>query len=218
MNPMIRVLVADDHALVAETLAAQLDALGGIQVIGCVADGREAVNQALQHRPDVLIMDLSMPVLNGADATALIVRECPEIRIVCLSMHTDPVHIERMLKAGASGYVLKSAAFADLERAVRDVAAGRSFLSPEITSHVISGFLSPSPGGNTAEPELTLREREVLQLVSEGLSSKEIAEQVNLSVRTVENHRRRISDRLGLKSVAALTKYAIRHGLTDAGD
>ena len=213
---MIRILIVDDHKLLAEALASLFDGLADLRVIGHVSNGLEAVRKVREHRPDVVVMDLSMPVLNGVEATERITRECPETRILCLTMHADSLRVDRMLKAGAKGYVLKSAAYAELVQAVRSVAAGSCYLSPDITAPVISGFVSPRQEGDKIGDSLSLREREILQLVAEGLSSKEIAKQLNLSIRTVENHRRHISARLGLKSVAALTKYAIRHGLTGA--
>ena len=213
---MIRILIVDDHKLLAEALASLLEGHDDLRVIGLATDGLEAVRMVREYRPDVVVMDLSMPVLNGVEATERITRECPDTRVICLTMHTDAQRVDRMLRAGARGYVLKSSAYIELERAVRAVVSGSCYLSPDITAPVISGFVSPRGEDSETCHGLTLREREILQLVAEGLSSKEIAKQLNLSIRTVENHRRHICVRLGLKSVAALTKYAIRHGLTAA--
>lgn len=211
---MIRLLIADDHRLMAETLSSVLEAYDDMRVVGCAADGHAALALARDLRPDIVVMDLAMPLLNGVEATERIMSECPGTKVVCLTMHSDAAYVERALKAGAMGYVLKSSALLDLAHAVRAVASGHCYLSSDVTDVVITGFVSPERSGVLTR-RLTRREREILQLVAEGMSSKEIAGHLNLSVRTVENHRRRICMRLNLNSVAALTKYAIRHGLTD---
>lgn len=211
---MIRILVADDHTLMRQALAALLAAQEGLHVVAEAATGREALDQARTHRPDVIIMDVSMPDLNGVEATTRIKAECPGVKVVGLSMHADQPFVERMLKAGAVGYLLKSAAFQELHTAVREVMAGRCYLSPAVTGPLIERLVR-GPASEAEQQALTPREREVLQLLAEGLTSKEIADRLSLSVRTVENHRRQIMERLQIKSVAALTKYAIRNGLTD---
>lgn len=213
---MIRILVADDHTLLRQALAALLAAQEGLQVVAEASNGREALDKARAHCPDVIIMDVSMPDLNGVEATARIMEECPGVKVVGLSMHGDRAFVERMLKAGAVGYLLKSAAFQELHTAVREVMAGRCYLSPAVTGPLIERLVrGPALSAEVEQHPLTPREREVLQLLAEGLTSKDIADRLSLSVRTVENHRRQIMERLGIKSVAALTKYAIRNGLTD---
>ena len=212
---MIRILVVDDHTLVRQAITNMLDLQPDMQVVGEAATGREALAVCAARQPNVVVMDLSMPDMNGVEATERITAEHPGVRVVALSMHADPCWVERMLKAGAAGYLLKNSSFIDLQSAVREAAAGRCYLSPVVAGALVERYVrSPAPPAEVSAPRLTVREREVLQLLAEGLSSKEIAERLNLSVRTVENHRRQIMERLGLRSVAALTKYAVKEGLT----
>jgi len=212
---MIRILVVDDHTLVRQALSAMLAMQPDMQVVGEAATGREALGQCESRRPQVVVMDVSMPDMNGVEATERILAGHPGIRVVALSMHADAAWVERMLKAGAAGYLLKNSSFLDLQTAVREAAAGRCYLSPVVAGSLVERYVrNPAPPTGVAAPRLTAREREVLQLLAEGLSSKEIAERLSLSVRTVENHRRQIMERLGLRSVAALTKYAVKQGLT----
>jgi len=212
---MIRILMVDDHSMVRHALSAMLSALQDMQVVGEAANGREALNLCRKHLPDVVVMDVSMPDMNGIEATERIKAEFPKIRVVAVSMYTDTDLVERMIKAGASGYLLKNASFQELQTAVREAAAGRCYLSSTVTSVVLERFVrNPDQAPETMTSGLTPREREVLQLLAEGYRSKEIAELLSLSTRTVEHHRRQIMDRLGLKSVAALTKYAVKAGIS----
>ncbi|MBI9079491.1 MAG: response regulator transcription factor [Pseudodesulfovibrio sp.] len=212
---MIRILIVDDHTLVRKGLGSMIMAEADMQVIGEAATGLESLELCRLHKPDVVVMDVSMPDMNGIEATERIMAECPGSRVVGVSMHADSFFVERMLKAGASGYLLKNSARLELLTAIREASVGRCYLSPAVTGSVVDRFVRhPDPDQESSMPQLTLREREVLQLLAEGNSSKEIAHHLSLSVRTVEHHRHQIMARLGLRSVAALTKYAIRSGLT----
>ena len=178
-------------------------------------NGRQALQLTRKLKPEVIIMDIAMPDLNGIDAAQQIVGEVPGVKVIALSMHSEKQFVEGMLKAGAVGYLLKDSAFEDLIKAIRIVCAGKKYLSPEVTDIVLRDFLSPSIGKNVEkEPELTLREREVLQLISEGSTTREIAERINIGIKTVETHRKNIMDKLNLHTVAELTRYAIRNGIT----
>ena len=210
----IRVLLADDHQIVRDGLHALLSAEADLQIIGEAKEGRSAVQLAAELKPDVVIMDIGMPDLNGMEATRQILEAAPGVRIIALSMHSDRRFIEGMFKAGAAGYLLKDAAFEELARAVRTVTAGRPYLSPSIAAAVIDGYVNPSPGSSTAADVLTPREREVLQLLAEGNSTKQIALSLDVSVKTIETYRSRLMEKLDLHSVAELTKYAVREGLT----
>ncbi len=211
----IRIVLAEDHKMVREGLRSLLDREPGIDVLGEAENGRIAVNLTRQMKPEVVIMDVSMPDLNGIEATRQIIGENANVRVLALSMHSDKRFVADILKAGASGYLLKDCAFEELVSAIRAVAGGQTYLSPGITGPVIQDYLR-----RLTEPEhssyslLTPREREILQLLAEGRSTKQIASNLNVSVKTVETHRRRIMEKLDIHSVAELTKYAIREGLT----
>jgi DNA-binding NarL/FixJ family response regulator len=209
----VKILLADDHQMVRDGLKALLER-EGLLVVAQAATGREAVALALQFRPDVAIMDISMPELNGIDATRRLVAEIPGIKVIALSMNSDRRYVVAMFAAGASGYLLKNSASDELIRAIVTVAGGQSFISPGIASLVVEGLVAGErPAGPTGSL-LSPREREVLQLVAEGRSSKEIGVDLGIAVPTVETHRRQIMDKLELRSIAELTKYAIREGLT----
>jgi DNA-binding NarL/FixJ family response regulator len=178
-------------------------------------NGRQALQLTRKLKPEVIIMDIAMPDLNGIDAAQQIVGEVPGVKVIALSMHSEKQFVEGMLKAGAVGYLLKDSAFEDLIKAIRIVCAGKKYLSPEVTDIVLRDFLSPSIGKDVEKaPDLTLREREVLQLISEGSTTRKIAERINISIKTVETHRKNIMDKLNLHTVAELTRYAIRNGIT----
>ena len=213
----LRVLLADDHRMFAHGLAALLDREPDLEVVGKARDGREAVRAALDLEPDIVAMDLSMPGLSGIEATRQIVSERPRIKVLCLSMHRERQYLRAALEAGAGGYVLKDRSPEELTEAIRRVAAGETYLSPEMAASAVSDYRAALMGRSAAaEPVLTPREREVLQLVAEGLSSREIAEWLCISERTVATHRHHVAEKLDIRSVAGLTKYAIRHGLTTA--
>jgi DNA-binding NarL/FixJ family response regulator len=212
----IRLLIADDHRMLREGLKALLDEEDDLTVVGEAESGVETVEQAATLRPNLVIMDVAMPGLNGIEATRKILQQNPGTRVVALSGHADRRLVRQMLCAGASAYVLKQNAYEELMRAVRQVLAGRKFLSPEVARGVVDEYveLSSPKQENAAFIVLTDREREVLQQLAEGLSTKETAARLGVSVKTVETHRRNIMDKLELHSVAELTKYAIREGVT----
>lgn len=211
----IEIIIADDHRLVIEGLKALIAKAPDIALLAEANDGRSAVSLTRKLHPNVVVMDITMPGLNGVDATRKIVAHVPDTKILALSMHSHIQFVQSMLQAGATGYLLKDCAFSELEKAIRTVAAGEVYLSPEINSKVlrdlILGLRRPV---QESQRVLTLREREVLQLVAEGRTTIEVAEILNVSVKTVETHRRQIMKKLQVHGVAELTKYAIREGLT----
>ena len=209
----MRILLADDHKMMRDGLRALLEKEGW-QVVGEAADGHEAVALARRLRPDVVVMDISMPKLNGIDATRRMVAESRGLKVVALSMNADRRYVVAMFEAGAVGYLLKNSASDELIQAVRAVAGDLTYVSPSIAAMVVGNVVGAA--GPVAKPEhpLSPRERQVLQLLAEGHSSKEIASRLDLAVPTVETHRRQIMDKLNLRTIAELTKYAIREGLT----
>lgn len=212
----IRLILADDHCLMREGLRALLEQEETFSIVGEADNGRDAVDLARQKMPHVMIMDVSMPDLNGIEATRQILTDHPSIRIIALSGHSKMDFVRKMLEAGAAAYVLKSRAYEELIRAVREVMKGRKYLSPEIAGGVVDEYveLSAASAGETAFVLLTTREREVLQQLAEGVSTKEMADVLGVSIKTIETHRRNIMEKLNLHSVAELTKYAIREGIT----
>lgn len=215
----IRILLADDHRLFREGLRSLLKEEADMEVVAEASDGRTAVEQAGELKPDVVAMDISMPDLNGIEATRQIASRVPGTRVLCLSVHSDSRFVEGMLKAGASGYLLKDCANEELIQAIRAVAAGKTYLSPAIAETVVQSY-AHGPTAKTAPnlDQLTPRECEVLQLVAEGLAGKQMAARLNISVKTIDSHRHQIMERLNLHSVAELTKFAIREGLTSLED
>lgn len=207
---MIRVLLADDHVLVREGLRALLARESDIQVVAEAGDGREAVRMARDGRPDVAALDLSMPLLNGLDAARQIAAFDRPPRVILLTVHSEDRYVLEALRAGVRGYVLKKQAAADLVRAIREVSGGGVYLSPGISSAVVEAIRSPQPA---PEESLTAREREVLQLVAEGKTTKEIAVLLGVSVKTADAHRTRLMQKLDIHDIAGLTRYAIRQGL-----
>jgi len=212
---IIRILLADDHAIILDGLCSLLDRNPDLKVVGRAADGMSAVRLAAELSPDVVIMDISMPRLNGIDATRQILAAHPRTKVIALSMHKDGRYISEALKSGALGYLLKESAFEELVAAVRTVMKGQGYLSASIAGVVIKDYirhLEETESG--AFSILTPREREVLQTLSEGLSTKEIASRLSVSVKTVETYRNQIMEKLDIHSIAELTKYAIREGIT----
>jgi len=186
-----------------------------LEVVGMAANGRQALVLTRRLKPDVVIMDIAMPELNGIDATRQIVEEVPGVKVIALSMHSEKQFVEGMLRAGVAGYLLKESAFEELIKAIRVVCAGKKYLSPDVTDIVLRDYLNPADEKDSEQtPDLTLREREVLQLLAEGRATREIAERLNISIKTVESHRKNIMTKLDLHTVAELTKYAVRRGLT----
>lgn len=209
----IKVLLADDHQIIREGLRSLVDRETDMDVVAEADNGRQAVQLNEKHTPDVVIMDINMPDLNGMEATRQIMSTTPSVKIVALSMLSDQRFITGMIKAGASGYLLKDCAFKELSQAIRTVADGKIYLSPAI-SGAIREFVSELPEVGATSVDLTAREREVIQLIAEGKSTKEIAEVLHVSVKTIETHRQNVMRKLRISSVAELTKYAIREGLT----
>ena len=211
----IRVLLADDHEIVRQGLRSLLEREDDIEVVAEVADGFEAVKLAGEITPHVVVMDLSMAGMNGIEATRRIAAEVPQTRVLCLSMHADEEYLWAALEAGAAGYVLKESSSSELVEGIRTVLRGQKYLSPALTGTVMKGYTAQTPSGLTSKlAQLTAREREVLQLLAEGHSTKQIALRLQLSPKTVASHREHLMQKLDLESIAGLTKYAIRHGLT----
>ena len=208
----IRILVADDHAVVRQGFKMILDAQADMEIVGEAANGRQAVDLAEQLRPDVVVMDVSMPELNGIEATRRLATSVPRARVVALSMHKDSVYVREILRAGARGYLLKDSGAADLVAAIRAVASGESYLSPAVSNAVLDDYRKHATNPIDL---LTSREREVLQLLAEGKTNKEIAGVLNLSVYTVEAHRGRIMEKLNLHSIGELVLFAVRNGLIE---
>jgi DNA-binding NarL/FixJ family response regulator len=204
-----RILLADDHLVVREGLRSLLEA-AGFKVVGEARDGREALKLARMLEPEVTVMDIGMPGLNGVDACRELLREVPEMRIIVLTVHGEDAYVIEALRSGARGYVLKTQAGSDLVRAIGEVTQGRIYLSPSVSSAVVQAFLAGST--SPADP-LTPREREVLQLVAEGRSTKEVAGILGVSVKTAETHRTRLMTKLDIHHTAGLVHYAIRRGL-----
>jgi DNA-binding NarL/FixJ family response regulator len=211
----IKVIVADDHKITRQGLRSLLEKKADIEVIAEAQNGRKAVELARNLKPDVIIMDVSMPDLNGVEASKQIIQDNDNIKIIALSMHSDSLFVSEMLKNGACGYLLKDCAFEELEQAIRAVIDGKAYLSPSISGVVVDDYLQRlSKTEHNSIEVLTDREREVLQLLAEGKSTKQIAIKLHISAKTVETHRRQIMNKLDIHSVAGLTKYAIRKGLT----
>ncbi len=211
----LRILLADDHRLFLGGLRALLQQERDFEVVGDAGDGRQAVRQARALRPDLVVMDLSMPGLNGIEATRRIAAELHGTRVLALSMHTEARFVEAALEAGASGYLLKDAALDELIKAVRAVVAGRTYLSPAIAGIVVDALRGHRPfTRRSVHTLLTAREREVLQLVAEGRTTRQVADRLSMSVKTVATHRQHVMDKLHIRSIAGLTKYAVIEGLT----
>jgi len=209
----IKILLCDDHRIFREGLKNLIAPLKAFRVVGEAADGAEAVELTARLRPDVVVMDISMPVLNGIAATRRIVAADKKARVVALSMHSEKRYVLEALRAGARGYLLKESAFEELAAAVRSVCAGKTYLDPSVASSVVESCLASGLSEPRYSP-LSDREKEVLQLIAEGKSTKQLALLLKVSVKTVETHRNRLMEKLGIHSVAGLTKYALREGLT----
>lgn len=215
MNPL-RILLAEDHTLVRAGIRALLESLEGVEVVAEAADGREALRLAEAHHPDILLMDITMKELNGLQAAARLTKEHSATRVIILSMHADQIYVRQALQAGAAGYLLKGADVAELELALKAVTRGDTYLSPSVSKDIVGNLLNgKTPAANPLD-ELTPRQREILQLVAEGRTTKEIAGRLDLSSKTVETHRAQLMERLDIHDVAGLVKFAIRVGLTQA--
>jgi two-component system response regulator NreC len=212
---VIKIILADDHQIVRQGLRTLLTAEPDMKIVGEADNGRAALRLAQELAPQVVIMDVSMPDLNGIEATRQILADHPAIKVIALSMHSDSLFVLNMLKSGASGYLLKDCALEELVKAIRTVVRQKTYLSPGVSDILIKDFATTwSDNSSSAFSVLTTREREVLQLMSEGRTTNQIADHLCVSVKTVEAHRKQVMNKLGIHSVAELTKYAIRQGLT----
>ena len=213
----IQVLICDDHTILREGIRLLLNAESDIEVIGEAVDGRDAVEKTRALKPDVILMDIAMPLLNGLDATRQIVSDHPDARVLVLTMYESDEYIEQMLEAGAVGYVLKKVASSELAFAIRSVQRDGSFLYPSITKRILEDYLRRAQSGQDKQTldGLTDREREILQLVAEGHTNKDVAEMLSLSIRTVQNHRAHLMEKLGIHDRSELVKYAIKKGIIE---
>jgi two-component system response regulator NreC len=211
----LRILLADDHIVMRSGLRALLDRQPNLEVVGESENGRETVALAVSLRPDVVVMDVGMPVLNGIEATQMIVTQCPTLAVVILSMHADESYVMRALKAGARGYLLKDSAAADLIGAIQAISQGKSFFSPKVSRILAEDYVRvlKQKGAVDTYDLLTSREREILQLLAEGKTNKEVATALNISPYTVETHRSHILQKLNLHNSAELVLYAVRKGI-----
>ena len=213
----VQVLIVDDHEIMREGMTALLRKYSQFEVVGQATDGRQALEMASQLKPDVIIMDVGMPNLNGIDATKKLLSLYPDLKIMALSAHSDGSIVAKMIKAGASGYMLKESAFDELIEGLNTLLDGRTFLCNKISKVVFSEYVGMVTNPKTKSGGgLSGREREVLQLVAEGHTTKEIAEDLKLSTKTIDSHREHIMEKLGIRNIAGLTKYAIREGLTSS--
>lgn len=215
MSPL-RVLLAEDHTLVRAGIRALLESLEGIEVVGEAADGREALRLVQAHQPDILLMDITMKELNGLEAAARLAKERSATRVIILSMHADQAYVHQALQAGAAGYLLKGSDLAELELAIKAVVRGDTYLSPAVSKNLVGDLLNGKKPGASPLDGLTPRQREILQLIAEGRTTKEIAGRLDLSIKTIETHRGQLMDRLDIHDVPGLVKFAIRVGLTQA--
>ena len=216
--PTISVLLVEDHMIVREGLRSLLEAEGDIAVVGQAQDGRQAVEMAGQLMPDVIVMDITMPLLNGLEATRRILQAHPATRIIMLSAHGEDAYVEQVLALGVAGYLIKQTSAQVLAAAVRDVARGGTFFSPSISRRITSASASsPGCGSHVRQlAQLTSREREVLQLVAEGKANKQVADELSISIKTVEKHRQHLMEKLGIHDTAGLTRYAISSGIIES--
>ncbi|MGA9756023.1 MAG: response regulator transcription factor [Desulfobaccales bacterium] len=213
----IKILIVDDHQITREGIRSMLEREPDMKVLGEAEDGRSATRMARELGPDIIVMDVCMPEMNGILATSVIIAESPKIKVLALSMLADRRFVYNMLRAGASGYLIKDCSFKELVRAIRVVMANRTYLSPGIMDVVVKDYVKPSAYSDSpSSSNLTIRESEVLQMVAEGHSTSQIAKRLHLSVKTIETHRQKLIAKINAKGIAGLTKYAIREGLTSA--
>lgn len=211
----IRVLLADDHKLVRAGIRSLLERLPDVEVVAEASDGREALRLIGEHRPQIVLMDIAMPELNGLEATRRVAKAFPDVSVIVLSIYSDEEHVYQALRAGASGYLLKGAAIEELELAIRAVAQHETYLSPPVSKPVIMEYVRRTSGYPRSAQELTPRQTEILQLIVEGKSMKQIALGLGISVKTVETHRTALMARIGIQDIAGLVRYALKAGLID---
>jgi DNA-binding NarL/FixJ family response regulator len=209
----IKVLIADDHQLFREGLVNLLSSAPDIEVIAEAEDGKEATEKTKKLKPDVLLIDIGMPHMNGIEATRILKKDMPELKIIAVSMHSDRQFVKGILEAGADGYLLKNCTYRQLIDAIQSVNSGKKYLSDDITEMIIKGYLDPAETESEGYTELSEREMEILKLYAEGKSTREISEKLFISVKTVGTHKQHILEKLGLKTNADLVKYAIKEGL-----
>lgn len=214
----LKILIADDHEILRDGLKSMIDRQEDMEIVGTVGTGRSAVRIARELRPDVVVMDIKMPDINGIDATRQILKNIKNTRVLCLSMHKEQSLIKSMFEAGASGYLVKDCAGRELINAIKSVREGKTYISPSIAGDVVQGYMRNMEEGaqDSVYSQLSPREREILQLIAEGYNTKEIADKMDISDKTVAAHRLSVMETLDLHSVADLTRYAIRHGLVEA--
>jgi DNA-binding NarL/FixJ family response regulator len=212
----VRVILAEDHTLVRAGLCALVRGLEGVEVVAEAGDGHQALEMVGSHWPDLVLMDVAMPGLNGLEATVRIAKEYPHVKVIILSMHANEEYVLQSLRAGAVGYLLKDSGTAELELAIRAVLRGETFLSPAVSKHVIEQYVQRQEDPQSPFQILTPRQREILQLIAEGLSTKDIARKLDLSIKTIDTHRTQLMDRLDIHEVAGLVRYAVRTGLVTA--
>ena len=211
--PLYRILIADDHLLVRAGIRALIESIEGATVVAEANDGREAVDLAATLRPDIAILDVTMPGLNGLEAATRLREASPATRVIILSMHANEAYVRTALKSGAAGYLLKSATAGELQVALQTVARGEIYLSPAVSKQVVKGFVDGTAHDASPLDALTTRQREILQLIAEGRSTKEVAFTLSISAKTVETHRAQIMERLEIHDLAGLVRFAIRTGL-----
>ena len=209
----IRIILVEDHGLVRAGMKALLQKIEGTEVVADMGDGLEAVKYVQTDTPDLILMDIAMPGLNGLDATARILKESPTTRVILLSMHANEEYLQQALQVGASGYLLKGAELAELELAIRTVAKGERYLTPAVAKYAIDAYREKTEGPVGPLAKLSMRQREILQLIAEGHTTKDIAQRLNLSVKTVETHRSQLMERLEIHDVPGLVRFAIGVGL-----
>jgi DNA-binding NarL/FixJ family response regulator len=209
----IRVALADDHAVVRTGIRAMLESLGGIEVVGEATTGHEAIALVEQQRPQVLLMDISMPEMNGLDATSRIVKAFPEVRVIIVSMHTSEEYVWQALRAGAAGYLLKDTDATELDSAIKSVLAGQSYLTAAVSQQKVENYMQRLGSDTDALAILTPRQREILQGIAEGKSTKQIAATLAISAKTVETHRSALMERLAIYDIPGLVRFAMRSGL-----
>jgi len=210
----IRIILADDHAILRHGLSKSFQQEEDFKVVGQAKDGRSTVELAKELLPDVVVMDIAMPDLNGVEATRQITKECPNVKVVGLSMHSTDKYVREMFRAGAKGYLLKDCLFEELTQAIRTVVDGKTYVSPSVGQTVVEDYINKPDDPRSAFRVLSEREREVLQLLAEGKPTKQVAKHLHISPKTVEAHRLRIMEKLEIDNIAQLTKYALQEGLT----